>query len=361
VIAALAWICALVAVAGLCVQMANLRHFPSLRPKTLHEASIVACVAMRDEAENAPACIDALLEQREIVAVVACDDGSRDETRALLEAIAARDARVRLAHLAPGSGGSKSAALAAAAAAARTVDHRYLLFTDADVRFEAGAAGALLERLRGEGVQAVAAWPRVRCEGFGDLLLAPMVTLFLLQALPMWRSRSGDPRFAAGNGQAFLVERAAYEACGGHARIDATVEDVALARNLVRGGSAVAFASAARIAYVRGYGSVRGGVEGLGRSLFAAAGLRGCAAFAAWQVAAFAAPFAFVTAVPAAAACGIGAAVAARILLAARMRQGALAVALAPFAATVAGLGALWTAIGAKRGALVWRRRSVLA
>lgn len=72
---------------------------------------------MRDAASTLPACLESLRAQTfPDFEVLAVDDGSRDDSRALLEAAAGADARVRVL----GTGGrGLVAALAAAAAAAR--------------------------------------------------------------------------------------------------------------------------------------------------------------------------------------------------------------------------------------------------
>lgn len=356
---ALTWFCTSIAAAGIAVELRNLRRFPLLAPERSRAArEIVACVAMRDEAANARNCIASLLAQPEICAVVVCDDGSGDGTREILASIARCDPRVRLVCA---QTDSKASALAEAARHAREIPHRYLLFTDADVRLGNGAAAALLAYRERERAEAVTAWPRVRAKTPADALLAPMVTLLLLQALPIWRARS-DSRCVAGNGQLFLIERAAYDACGGHAAIRECVEDVALAHALARSGAGIAFASAASIAQVAGYGSLQANLAGLGRSLYAGAGVAGCAAFALWQIAAFSVPFAALfgrawLAGSVGAACAIGA----RVLLALRMREPLAAAFAPPLSAVPAAIGAAIAGVRGASGAMRWRGREVRA
>jgi Glycosyltransferase like family 2 len=350
-----AWTCAIVAVTGLIVECVNLRFFPPLRPARGRDRSIVACLAVRDEAQTVKACIDGLLAQPEIEAVAICDDRSRDATQIVLERIADVNPRVWLARLPSGDGGSKSAAIWAAARRANRCDIPFFLFTDADVTFEAGAAGALLQRARECGADAVSAWPRVRARTVADSLLAPLVPELLLQALPMWRAR--DPRCTAATGQALLVDRRAYTESGGHAGIDTIVEDVALARRLRTHGYRVALASGAQVLAVDGYGSMRAGWDGLGRSLFGA-GAGVCATYAVWHALLAIAP-AFARRATLPAAIAAGAVVAARALQAARMEESRLSVALAPVSHAVAAAGAIRALVLGRRGALRWRGRPV--
>ncbi len=350
-----AWTGAIVAVAGLTVECVNLRFFPALRPVRGRDRSIVACLAVRDEARTVTACIDGLLAQPEIEAVAVCDDRSRDATQIVLERLANENPRVWLARLPSGTGGSKSAALSAAAQRANHCDIPFLLFTDADVTFESGAAGALLARARECDADAVSAWPRVRARTVADSLLAPLVPELLLQALPMWRWR--DPRCTAATGQALLVNRHAYVDCGGHAGIGTVVEDVALARRLRMRGHRVALASGAHVLAVNGYGSMRAGWDGLGRSLFGA-GAGVCATYAAWHALLAIAPlFGRRARLPATVA--LIAVVTARALQAARVRESPLSVALAPVSHAVAAIGAIRALVLGRRGSLRWRGRPV--
>ncbi|HEY3674362.1 MAG TPA: glycosyltransferase family 2 protein [Candidatus Tumulicola sp.] len=347
---------AALAVAGLAVQCVNLRRFSKLRPARGRPRSIVACLAVRDEAPTVVRCIEALLAQPEVEAVAVCDDRSIDGTLQILERLQSENPRVWIATLPAGSGGSKRAALSAAAARAGDCDIPYLLFTDADVVFEDGAAGALQQCARTFHANAVSAWPRVRVRGLSDVLFAPLVPELLLQVLPMWRP--DDPRCTAGNGQAFLVERRAYFDCGGHDGA-AVVEDVELARRLRSAGFRVALASAADVAVVDGYGSARGALDGLGRSLYGAGGAIACVAYALWQCAPACAIFGLRKS-PMPAAVALSAVVAARALQARHMREPLACVVLAFVSHAVAALGAIRAAFLGASGRLTWRGRTLV-
>jgi Glycosyl transferase family 2 len=344
------------AVAGLVVECINLLRFKKLQPSRGSPRSIVACLAVRDEARTIVRCIDSLLAQPEIEAVAVCDDRSCDATPQILERLRSRNPRVWVATLPAGSCGLKRGALTAAAARASSCDIPYLLFTDADVVFEQGAAGALLKCARTLHANAVSAWPRVRVQSVADVLFAPLVPELLLQALPMWRT--GDPRCTAGNGQAFLVERRAYLDCGGH---DGTgvVEDVALARRLRFAGFRVALASAADVAVADGYGSPRAALDGLGRSLYGGGGVAACVAYAFWQGALACAIFGMRTS-PWPGAVALSAMVAARALQAQRMREPMACVVLAFASHAVAAAGAFRAALLGRSGRLTWRGRTLV-
>jgi hypothetical protein len=188
-------------------------------------------------------------------------------------------------------------------------------------------------------------------------LFAPLVPELLLQALPMWRER--DLRCAAGNGQAFLVAREAYVACGGHERTG-IVEDVGLARRLRATGFRVVLASGANVCGVDGYGSVSGAMNGLGRSLYAGGGVAACVAYALWHLLVASAPFA-AKAAPLPSTIAIAASTSSRALQRTRLREPAMSLALAPLSHAIAAGGALRAAILGKTGRLSWRGRRLAA
>jgi hypothetical protein len=362
VIEAFAWSCAALAAGGLVLQVLNLGEFAELLPGKGRAGSVVACVAMRNEEANAGDCIESLLSQPEIARVIVIEDGSDDTTGAILGRMAREQERLRVIRIDGSESRSpKAAALAAAAARAADVSHEYLLFTDADVRLRSGAVGGAIEAARRGKLGAITAWPRTEATTVWDLLFAPLVILLLMQALPMRSARGTDPRFAAGNGQMFLVERVAYERCGGHAPISTPVEDVALARALKRSGFKVGLAGAGGVASTRGYGSLRANVLGYGRSLYYGAGIWGCVAFGSWQFCAFVAPWLLLPFAGAAAATGAACSLLARGLLTARTHEPGHAALLAPFGGICGVLGACAAIWLGRRGRFAWRGRPLAA
>lgn len=319
------------------VEALNLREFPLLQPGACDE-TIDAVVAMRDEERHAAAFLDAVLAAPRIARVIVTDDGSSDATFSILQAYAQSDARV-VVQRARGAG--KSPALAQGAAAASAP---WLLFLDADVRITAAAPDALVAFASERNAAAATMWPRVRDTSFAGMLFAPLVTLLLLQLLPMRLARTSDPRAAAGNGQGFLVRADAYAASGGHAAVTSPVEDVALARALKRAGYTVALASGASIATVEGYASFGEAVRGYARSLYFGAGIAGSAATLLWLLILLLAPLPLY---------------AARVLTASRMHESALSVALAPLGVACGIVSTLHALIAGSCGRLEWRGRAL--
>ncbi|MHB8212954.1 MAG: glycosyltransferase family 2 protein [Vulcanimicrobiaceae bacterium] len=357
----LAWCCASLAMIGFLVELSNLGEFVYLHPAPESGESVDLYVAMRDEESNAAEFLRATLAVPGIARLIVAQDGSQDATPAILATVCDTVEKMHVVtvpvpscvHPSP-----KARALGQAIAAVPPIAE-WLLFVDADVRLEAGAVGALIAFARKRRVGAVSAWPRVATPTLWSLLLSPTVTLFLTQVLPMRIARGTDPRFAAGNGQMFLISRQAYLRSGGHAALVHPVEDLDLARALKRCGTRIALASAAGIGSVRGYGSLTANLWGYGRSLVFGVGPVGCIAVALWQGAAFVAPFVFAAMGMTAGLVGVSAVLAARAVLAVRMRQSSWGIVLAPLTGLLAAAAALIAIVDRKRGRIRWRGRAL--
>jgi hypothetical protein len=81
--------------------------------------------------------------------------------------------------------------------------------------------------------------PRLTMHGFWERLVMPHVWLVLRARFPSAKlvNRSRSPRNAAGHHQFFLFRRGAYEAIGGHEKLEpGTVEDLAVPQAVVAAG-----------------------------------------------------------------------------------------------------------------------------
>jgi len=208
-------------------------------------------------------CVASLLatdypEFEVVVVLDRCNDGTREVLRPFAE----RDARLRIVENAvcPPDWAGKCNAARVGAAAARG---RYLLFTDADVRFDPAlvraAVGLLLRERRG----LLSLLPRVAATAWYERVVQPIAALTLMQMYPIDKVNREYRRRPFANGQFMLFDRSVYERIGGHAATKHDLlEDIAFARLVDESGARVGLAVAVDMLEVRMYASFAAQQEG---------------------------------------------------------------------------------------------------
>jgi chlorobactene glucosyltransferase len=197
------------------------------------------------------------------------DDRSTDETAAIVERLAAGDARLRLIRGEPlpeGWYGKPWACLQGYRAARGDL----LLFTDADTRHEPELLARAVGALRAERADLVTVAPRQRCETFWERLVMPQIWLLLgVRYHPSRVNRARRERDVIANGQFILLPRESYEAVGTHEIVRHEVaEDLALAQAFHRAGRKIHFAFAERLMETRMYQSLPHLVEGWSKNVY---------------------------------------------------------------------------------------------
>jgi hypothetical protein len=250
-----AWLSLFLAAFPATMAVANLFF---VRPPTGAPAAgtlVSILIPARNEEANIATCVEAALASRGVpVEVVVMDDGSTDRTAGIVHGIAARDARVRLETCPPLPAGwtGKVHACARLAEAARGT---HLLFIDADVRLEPGAAAGMAGHARRTGAAMVTGVPRQVIGSLGEALTVPMINFLLFCYLPGGgRAFTRRAEMAAACGQLMMVERRAYDAAGGHAAIRGVLHDaLQLARRMRVAGHATEIVEGAPLATCRMY------------------------------------------------------------------------------------------------------------
>jgi glycosyltransferase involved in cell wall biosynthesis len=228
--------------------IANLARYRSAATDARPAAptSITVCIPARNEEANIEACVRSVLANaqrpdrlddrpddrpdasnpgRLSIEVLCYDDQSSDATPAILARLAAEDDRVRVAQtvpLPPGWNGKQHACWRLAGEARGT----WLLFTDADVRFESDALRRSIAEAERLGVALLSTVPRQIVGSMAEALAVPMIHMLLLSYLPIGRMRTtADPAASAGCGQFLLASADAYRTTGGHSRFRDSMHD----------------------------------------------------------------------------------------------------------------------------------------
>lgn len=321
-------------------------------------------IPARNEESTIEAAVESVLASEGVrLELIVLDDHSTDRTAAIVERIARRDTRVRLAAAPPlpkGWCGKQHAC----SVLSYLASHDLLCFVDADVTLRPDALARMLSLLDTSRTSLVSGFPRQRTESFAERLLLPLIHFVLLGFLPLDRMRSvTKPAYAAGCGQMMLVRRLAYERAGGHAAIRGSLHDgIRLPKAFRAAGYRTAIFDATSIASCRMYSGARQVWEGLAKNATEGLGhpariLPFTALLAAGQVL----PFVLLaTAGPSPAiAAAVAAALVPRLAAARRFRQPYGSALLHPIGVVVL-LSIQWYALVRERSgrAAVWKGRN---
>lgn len=275
--ATLAWIAA--AMAGLpllmtAVNLALYRKPCAFVPRPGPVRRVDVCIPARNEAENIEACVRSVLASEGLQAqALVYDDQSGDATPGILARLALADARVVRVSTEPLPAGWNGKQWGCERMG-QASDAEWLLFTDADVRFDPRAVGAAVRFAQDSGSDLVSTFPREVCGSIGEALLVPMIHFVLLGYLPMaLMRRDRSPSLAAGCGQFLLVRREAWRRAGGHAAFASSMHDgIKLPRAVRASGGRTDLFDATDLVHCRMYrgfaqawrGFTKNAFEGLG-------------------------------------------------------------------------------------------------
>jgi hopene-associated glycosyltransferase HpnB len=212
---------------------------------------VVAVVPARNEAEMLPVTLPALLGQEYAgpLTVIVVDDGSSDGTGEVAARIgreSARPLRVIPGTAAPAGWAGKVRAMAQGLGAAGIPAAAgpgpagpglpgYVLFTDADIAWEAHTLRRLVAAAEGDDRDLVSQMALLRTATGWERVVVPAFVYFFAQLYPFRRVNVPGSRTAAAAGGCMLVRRGALEKSGGLAPISgALIDDVAMGRMIKR-------------------------------------------------------------------------------------------------------------------------------
>jgi chlorobactene glucosyltransferase len=220
-------------------------------PEVRARPRVSVVIAARDEEEELPASLDALLAQEGVdLDIVVVEGGSRDRTREVIDARSPPVRRLEEPPLPSGWVGKNWACWTGAQA----TDGEWLLFVDADVRLHPAAVRTTLDWAERERAALATLAPRVEMVGFWERVVLPFYVQMVLSYFRAPHVNRDRSRTAMANGQYWLVRRRDYDALGGHAAVRGSVlEDVAIARRFRASGQRIRLAWAPELATTRMY------------------------------------------------------------------------------------------------------------
>ncbi len=286
-----------VAAANLLLCLVNLNRFTA--PKDVKSEEEIAlprlavCIPARNEEENIEAVVRSLLGSEypaERLHVLVYDDQSTDLTPRILERLRESDGRVRRVPteaLPAGWNGKQHACFRMAQYAMNQVQAEWMVFTDADVRFEPAClkrmvyAAVHAEPKSGKPLGLLSTFPREITVALGELLLVPNIFFILLSYLPMGRMRATlDPAASAACGQFLLISREAYVASGGHERFKNSMHDgIKMPREVRKAGFATDLVDGTGLLSCRMYRGLRQSWRGFAKNAYEGLGSVGLLVF----------------------------------------------------------------------------------
>lgn len=238
-------------------------------------ASVAVLLPVRNEAANIVNLVTSLKAQTGIsdLKFYCLDDNSEDETFKLLTSEIADDKRFSVLTGQPLPEGwlGKPWALEQLRS---TVSADYIVNIDADVRLVPRAICTAINLLVDQKLDFVSPYPKQIANSFGERMVQPLLQWSWLSTVPLRiAEKSGKPSLAVANGQFFAVrESALADVAGFSASKTAVIDDLELARALLRKGFKGCVADGSHIATCHMYNSWAEVKAGYGKSLWAAFG-----------------------------------------------------------------------------------------
>ncbi len=237
---------------------------------SLIEESISVLIPVRNEEHNIHELVATLKSQTHLAHVefIFLDDNSEDSTLRLLESELVGLDNFTIIKGAPLPEGwiGKTWALHQLLQASTG---QVIVSIDADVRISSDAISRSVATLIQQGLDFLSPYPRQVTIGFAERLIQPLLQWSWMATLPLSIAKnSSRPSMAVANGQFFIVRRSALVQAGGYQSVKSDVlDDVFLARNLIRTNSHGTVINGASVASCRMYSSWNQIENGYAKSL----------------------------------------------------------------------------------------------
>ena len=239
------------------------------------QESISVVVPLRNEASNVAELIDSLRAQKNLVHVeyLLLDDNSEDQTLALLHhhTSGLSNFHILTGSTLPQGWIGKTWALQQLFERA---SGEIIVSVDADVRLVPDAINRAVTLLKNSQLDFLSPYPKQLSFSWSEKLIQPLLQWSWMSTVILRiAEKCSISSMVVANGQFFVVRRAALAQVSGYKSVsDKVLDDVELARALVKQGSHGCVANGAEIASTRMYSSWKQIQAGYGKSLHAAFG-----------------------------------------------------------------------------------------
>ena len=314
---------------------------------------------MRNEASNIDGVLPDLLSQSQLAQheILVLNDHSTDDTAVKLSQYSVRTLEGR--DLPAGWLGKNFACHQLSEVATA----EFLVFIDADVRLTHTAVSSAIAEMTRLHWDFASPYPRQRAKSFLEILIQPLLQWSWFATVPLRiAEKFRFPSMAVANGQFFIIRKSAYRAIGGHEAIKSDViDDIAMARELLRAGFRGGVMDGSRVAHCRMYENGRDLISGYRKSLWRAFGspigslvaifVLSCASIAPWWFALHGSMLGWI---------GALSGVFSRFIVALKTRSRWESALVHPISILLLLVLILWSWIGKVRGTLTWRDRTIV-
>jgi hopene-associated glycosyltransferase HpnB len=223
---------------------------------------VTVVIPARDEAEHIADTLRSLLIQQfnGELKIVMVDDNSSDGTGALARELAVTDRRLSVldGELLKTGWTGKMWAVSQGLRQPETLAADYVLFTDADIVHRPGHLASLVSRAERDQLSLVSEMVRLRCESLAERATLPAFVFFFQLLYPFRWVCDPERTTAAAAGGTMLVAQEALRRVDGVNKISrALIDDVALAREIKRGGHRIWLGHGEQVVSERRYAGFR--------------------------------------------------------------------------------------------------------
>lgn len=242
------------------------------KPGTDSEISdfVSVIVPLRNEANNVIGLIENLSSQKSLTNVefILLNDNSDDSTFDLVSSAIEKRPTFRLVQGEPLPSAWIGKVWALHQLSAQTRGE-IIVSVDADVRLTPDAISKSITLMQSTQLDFLSPYPHQIAQTLGERLIQPLLQWSWMSTLLLRiAERATFSSMAVANGQFFIVKKLALETAGGYEAVkNAVLDDVFLARRLIKTGSHGAVVSGAKIAQCRMYTSWSEIEAGYGKSL----------------------------------------------------------------------------------------------